>query len=341
MNINNNKKVEEEHKEKENSEIKNIFETDKLEINYNEESGSKIVNDFLFQETIGRGAYSKVKKCLNIKTNQEFAVKVIKNYLLRKKKKAFDKTSEGSLLIHYMIEDAINEIKTYKAIPKTHPNVLSLYQILNDKEKDKTYLIMELAEPLITVNEETGIFTLNSKFDNNNYDEKLIKKWIFDIASGIKFLHENNIAHCDIKSDNILIGKDGKCKLSDFGSSLRINEPEDNILRTQGNIYFFPPELVEDKEKEKKSIDYKAVDIWAFGISIYTCIFKCLPFMPEKRENIVELFKEITDGNFDFNKNGITISEEMKTLLGHLLEKDPEKRFTASDIVNYPWLSKD
>jgi len=186
-----------------------------------------------------------------------------------------------------MIEDAINEIKTYKAIPKNHPNVLSLYQILNDKEKDKTYLIMELAEPLISVNEETGIFTLNNKYDNEKYDEEIVKKWIFDIASGIKFLHENNIAHCDIKSDNILLGKDGKCKLSDFGSSLRINEPEDNILRTQGNIYFFPPELVEDKEKEKKTIDYKAVDIWAFGISIYTCIFKCLPFMPENRENIV------------------------------------------------------
>ena len=170
---------------------------------------------------------------------------------------------------------------------------------------------MELAEPLITVNEETGIFTLNNKFDNNKYDEKLIKQWILDIALGIKFLHENNIAHCDIKSDNILLGKDGKCKLSDFGSSLRMNEPEDNILRTQGNIYFFPPELVEDKEKEKKSIDYQAVDIWAFGISIYTYIFKRLPFMPENRENIVELFKEISDGNFDFNKNGIKISKEM------------------------------
>ena len=320
---------------------KNIIETDKIEIIYDEESGHKIVNNFIFQEIIGRGAYSKVKRCIDKETKKELAVKVIKNYLLRKKKKAFDKTSSGSLLIHYMIEDAINEMKTYKAIPKEHPNILSLYQILNDNEKDKTYLIMELAEPLVTINEETGIFTLNSKFDNNKYDEKLIKKWILDIASGIKFLHDNNIAHCDIKSDNILLGKDGKCKLSDFGSSLRMNEPEDNILRTQGNIYFFPPELVEDKEKEKKSIDYKAVDIWAFGISIYTCIFKCLPFMPENRENIVELFKEITDGNFDFNKNGITISEEMKTLLGHLFEKDPEKRFTASDIVNYPWLSKD
>ena len=319
---------------------KNIIETDKIEIIYDEESGHKIVNNFIFQEIIGRGAYSKVKRCIDKETKKELAVKVIKNYLLRKKKKAFDKTSSGSLLIHYMIEDAINEMKTYKAIPKEHPNILSLYQILNDNEKDKTYLIMELAEPLVTINEETGIFTLNNKFDNNKYDEKLIKKWILEIASGLKFLHENNIAHCDIKSDNILLGKDGKLKLSDFGSSLRMNEPEDNILRTQGNIYFFPPELVEDKEKEKKSIDYKAVDIWDLGISIYTYIFKCLPFMPENRENIVELFKAITDSNFDFNKNGVTISEEMKKLLMHLFEKDPEKRFTADDIVNYPWLNQ-
>ena len=62
--------------------------------------------------------------------------------------------------------------------------------------------------------------------------------------------------------------------------------------------------------------------------------------MPENRENIVELFKSISDGNFDFNKNGIEISKEMKELLGHILEKDPEKRFTANDIVNYPWLSQ-
>ena len=319
---------------------KNIIETDKIEIIYDEESGHKIVNNFIFKEIIGRGAYSKVKRCIDKETKKELAVKVIKNYLLRKKKKAFDKTSSGSLLIHYMIEDAINEMKTYKAIPKEHPNILSLYQILNDNEKDKTYLIMELAEPLVTINEETGIFTLNNKFDNNKYDEKLIKKWILEIASGLKFLHENNIAHCDIKSDNILLGKDGKLKLSDFGSSLRMNEPDDNILRTQGNIYFFPPELVEDKEKEKKSIDYKAVDIWDLGISIYTYIFKCLPFMPENRENIVELFKAITESNFDFNKNGVIISEEMKKLLMHLFEKDPEKRFTADDIVNYPWLNQ-
>ena len=139
-----------------------------------------------------------------------------------------------------------------------------------------------------------------------------------------------------------MLGKDGKCKLADFGNSLRIKEGDGDFLRTQGNIYFFPPELVDEKEKEKdkKNIDYKSVDIWMLGVSIYTCIYKSLPFVPDVRDNIIELFKEISKANFDFNKNGIYISEEMRKLLEHILDKDPEKRFTADDIVNYPWLKE-
>ncbi len=82
---------------------KNIIETDKIEIIYDEESGHKIVNNFIFQGIIGLDAFSKIKRCIDKKTKKELAVKVIKNYFLRKKKKAFDKTSSGSLLIHYMI----------------------------------------------------------------------------------------------------------------------------------------------------------------------------------------------------------------------------------------------
>ena len=152
---------------------------------------------------------------------------------------------------------------------------------------------------------------------------------------------KSDLIICDIKSDNSVIGKEGKCKLADFGNSLRINEGEnDNFIRTQGNIYFFPPELVDEKEKDKKTIDYKAVDIWMLGVSIYTCIYKCLPFVPEIRDNIVELFKQIGEANFDYKKNGINISDEMKKLLQGILDKDPEKRLKANDIVNYPWLKE-
>ena len=316
-----------------------IFETDNVTVTYDKKNGNKIVNEFYFLDTIGRGAYSKVKKCINLNTNEEFAVKILNKRLLRKKKKSYGKTKEGTLKINYMIDDAINEINIYKYFPTTNKNILRLYQILNDNKKDKTYLIMELASkgPLVTLNEKTGVFTLNNNYDDNFYDEKLIKTWIYDIANGLKFLHENNIVHRDIKSDNLLIDKNGHCKIADFGCSIKMKNNNELFSKTEGNMYFFPPEFVDGKSK--KLFSYKPVDIWAFGVSIYTCIFKSLPFLPENRENVVELFKEIREANFDFNKNGIKISKEMEILLRHIFEKDPDKRFTAKDIVEYPWLN--
>ena len=317
-----------------------IFETDNVTVTYDKNTGNKIVNEFYFMDTIGRGAYSKVKKCINLKTKEEFAVKILNKRLLRKKKKSYGKTKEGTLKINYMIDDAINEINIYKSFPDTNKNVLRLYQILNDNKKDKTYLIMELATkgPLVTLNEKTGIFCINNNYRDDVYDENLIKSWIYDIANGLKFLHENNIVHRDIKSDNILIDKNGHCKIADFGCSIKLkNDQADLFTKTEGNMYFFPPEFVDGKSK--KQFGYKPVDIWAFGVSMYTCIFKSLPFLPENRENVVELFKEIREAKFDYNKNGIKISKEMETLLSHILEKDPQKRFTAKDIVEYPWLN--
>ena len=131
-----------------------IYETDKVNITYDKKTGNKIVNEFYFLETIGRGAYSKVKKCINLNTREEFAVKILNKRLLRKKKKSYGKTKEGTLKINYMIEDAINEINIYKSFPEPNDNIIRLYQILNDNKKDKTYLIMELAQkgPLVTLN---------------------------------------------------------------------------------------------------------------------------------------------------------------------------------------------
>ena len=54
----------------------------------------------------------------NIKTKEEYAIKVINNYLLSKKKKAPDKTNEGFPLIYHKTEDALNEIKTYKTFQR-------------------------------------------------------------------------------------------------------------------------------------------------------------------------------------------------------------------------------
>lgn len=111
----------------------------------------------------------------------------------------------------------------------------------------------------------------------------------------IDIVHSNNIAHRDIKSDNILINNEGKCKIGDLGMSLKIGL-KDTFTKTEGNLYFYPPEFCE--EKEDRSFALKPVDIWAFGVTIYTCIYKHLPFVPSSSSNPLELFKMIIEEKY-------------------------------------------
>lgn len=106
-------------------------------------------------------------------------------------------------------------------------------------------------------------------------------------------MHSNNIVHRDIKSDNIVLDKDGRCKIADFGMAVKLKSDNEMFSKTEGNIYFFPPEFCDGKEN--KIFSYKPVDIWAFGVTIYTCIFKKLPFLPKVPNNYIELLKIISE----------------------------------------------
>jgi serine/threonine protein kinase len=323
--------------EKSKNHLSSIKETNNVNISYDPETNNKIINEYKFIETLGKGSYSKVKRAINMKNNKQYAVKILNKRILRKKKKSYGRTSEGTLKINYMIEDSLNEIEIYKQFPQTNQNVLKLYEILNDDSNDKTYLIMELAEhgAIVSLDEKTGIFSLNQCLDNTKYNEQLMKKIIRDLANGLAFLHEHNIVHRDIKSDNIVLNKEGECKIADFGMALKL-KGEDKYSKTEGNLFFYPPEFCDGKEK--KVFGYKPVDVWALGVTIYTCIFKRLPFLPDNHNNVMELFRMINTAKVNYNREGIKISNEMKELLGHILEKDPKKRYTARQIAEDPWL---
>ena len=74
---------------------------------------------------------------------------------------------------------------------------------------------------------------------------------------------------------------------------------------TEGNIYFYPPEFIDNNNE---LFSYKPVDIWAFGVTIYTIIFKKLPFLPEIVSDIMGLFQLISEAKINYNANGIQIS---------------------------------
>ena len=120
--------------------------------------------------------------------------------------------------------------------------------------------------------------------------------------------------------------------------AIKLNENGDKFSKTEGNLFFYPPEFCSGKEN--KIFSYKPVDVWALGVTIYTVIFKCLPFLPENVNNVIELFRLINEADVDYEKNGVKISKEMKNLLMKIFEKDPDKRYTAKDIVQDKWLNE-
>lgn len=99
--------------------------------------------------------------------------------------------------------------------------------------------------------------------NQENVDEKEVKRISKSIAEAIKYLHEMKIAHCDIKPENILLDENMNPKLIDFGLSVDL---DDEYVKPCGTAYYAAPELF---NKQRKFVNRLKLDIYSFGIVLY------------------------------------------------------------------------
>jgi len=155
---------------------------------------------------------------------------------------------------------AIREIMILKRL--SHPNIISLLEVVTSKPSEKNklrgnvYLVFEYME-----HDLSGLVDLKI-----NFNIPQIKCILFQILTGISYLHTNNIIHRDIKGANILINNRGDVKIADFGLA-RIHNPNPNINKIYTNrvvtLWYRAPELL------LGSTNYgPAIDMWSVG-----CLF--------------------------------------------------------------------
>ena len=156
--------------------------------------------------------------------------------------------------------------------------------------------------------------------EQTSFGEQEVSKIIKTILEAIKYCHDHNVMHKDIKPKKILIDSEGNLKLVDFGLSKWDYMSKFQIIA--GTPYYISPEIL-------KSVKSSKSDIWSIGVIMFTLLSGRLPFVSDHNETV---FHKAIKGDFDFSSTiWDTISEEAKDLIRRMICIDLSKRYTAEE----------
>lgn len=265
----------------------------------------------LQEDVLGEGAHARVQTCVNLITNQEYAVKIIEKQLGHIRSRVF---REVEML--YQCQG--------------HRNVLELIEFF--EEEDRFYLVFEKMR---------GGSILSHIHRRRHFNELEASVVVQDVASALDFLHNKGIAHRDLKPENILCEHPNQVspvKICDFdlGSGIKLNgdcspisTPE--LLTPCGSAEYMAPEVVEAFSEEASIYD-KRCDLWSLGVILYILLSGYPPFVGHcgsdcgwdrgeacpACQNM--LFESIQEGKYEFpDKDWSHISFAAKDLISKLL----------------------
>ena len=253
----------------------------------------KTFGDFKVIGKIGSGTFSVVVKAVNVKTNEIYACKIIN--------RSFIVESESLQLLE-------SELRILERLQ--HNNIAKLEKIL--------YL------------ENYIIIVMEYCCRGSLYDYVVLKGRLSEqetciilrqLLGALEFLHARNISHRDIKLDNIVLTQDCSPKLIDFGLSI-ISDKQNTLRKTFcGTEEYIAPEIVKGEK-----YDPKKADIWALGICAYTMATSCFPWHKSTRSVRQSILEDEIELPCIF-------SPRFRKLIFAMLEKDPAKRPTASELI--------
>ncbi|RPI66314.1 MAG: hypothetical protein EHM47_16960, partial [Ignavibacteriales bacterium] len=249
-----------------------------------------INNRYKILKKLGEGR-SCVYHCLDSRTNNNYAMKVILPSVQEEEKQKFAE--------EYRIISRLN-----------HPGIIKAFEYGDILESDhieippgSRYIILEL-------------FNGCELSELKNISEAVLKEIIIGIISALNYLHLSNLVYYDLKPENILVSREEsipQIKIIDFGFARPLDKDEKS---TRGTAEYIAPELLKNEPYDHR------VDYYSLGIMLYKIIYGVFPF---DNSSEIKIFRAQLEDEFRFDDN--TYSSGINKVMKKLLQKEPRSRY--------------
>lgn len=255
-------------------------------------SGMLIGERYEILDKIGTGGMSDVYKAKCHKLNRNVAIKVLKQEF-----------SENTNFVSKF------RIEAQAAAGLMHPNIVNVYDV--GEENGIYYIVMELVE---------GITLKNYIEKKSRLSVKEAVSIAIQVSMGIETAHNNHIIHRDIKPQNIIIARDGKVKVTDFGiaKAATSNTITSNVM---GSVHYTSPEQARGGFSDEKS------DIYSLGCTMFEMLTGHVPFDGETTVAIA--IKHIQEPIVSPREFVPEIPVSVEQIILKSTQKSPDRRYLS------------
>jgi len=258
----------------------------------------KTISHYKIVEKLGQGGMGVVYRAHDTKLKRDVAIKFLPGRI------AANQEERERFKIEAQAAAALN-----------HPNIATIYAI--EEVEDELFIAMEYIEG----QELKGIIGTHR---NMPLPFEEVISYTKQIAEGLQAAHKKGIVHRDIKSSNIMITREGKVKIMDFGlAKVRGGALMTKVGTTLGTAAYMSPEQTRGEEVDQRA------DIWSLGVIFYEMITNQLPFGGDYEQAVVYSILNETPEPLSAKREDLP--EMFSAICNKLLSKKPADRYQYVD----------